>query len=214
MAFGSNTVSFASAGSTFGPWGTAAGAVIGFGLDLWGSKGQAEADLLQAKSDALNYRTAALQTGVQIDQAKSDISAYETFLSAFPNYADLEKNKFEASSRQEFRSLMENYGMGNVAAGRSGRVGGSFGLVVGEAKKELVDFSGEDLALGGDDGGRYQMARTELFGNLTSQENQAKGQLDILRSSLSVLDETLGLYNQAEQDAQARVNQEQKAAST
>ena len=213
------TASGAAIGTAIAPGvGTAIGAGIGFIVDMgnWlgGNSAQANADVLQAKSDALNYKTSALQTGVQIEQTKSDISAYESFLAAFPNFKSLQKNSFEDQSRQEYRGLLANFAGGNAMAGATGRVGGSAGLVVEEARQELADYAGTDLALGGDDGGRYQMAKTELWGNLDAQEKQANDQLGILKTSLGVLDETLGLYNQAYADATARVASEEKAART
>lgn len=197
--------------------GTAIGAGIGaiFDIGNWlsGQSAQDNADILQAKSDALNYKTSALSTQVSIDQTKSDISAYEDFLSAFPNYKDLQKNTFEAQSRNEFKGLLENFGSTNVAAGVTGRSGGSAGLVSSEYEKELNDFAGIDKMLGGE-GGRYQMAKTELLGNLDTQEKQSKNQLEVLKTSLGTLDETLGLYNNAAASAEARVKSETKAAQT
>jgi len=214
----SGTGTGASIGTAIMPGiGTAIGAGLGaiFDIGSWlsGQSAQDNADILQAKSDALNYKTAALETGVAIEQAKSDISAYETFLSAFPNYADLQKNTFEASSRSEFKGLLENFGSTNVAAGVTGRSGGSAGLVSKEYEKELDDYAGIDKTLGGE-GGRYQMAKTELLGNLTAEEKQATNQLGILKTSLGTLDETLGLYNEAAASAEARVKSETKAAKT
>ncbi|MBU1081615.1 MAG: hypothetical protein KKB59_14120 [Spirochaetes bacterium] len=210
LSFGGTGVG-ASIGTAILPGiGTAIGAGLGLLFDFvnWGSAQANEdaADALSAKSDALSYHTAALETSVAIEQANSNISAYESFLSAFPNYAELTKNSYEAQSRNEFRGLLNNYAMGNVAAGASGRVGGSAGLLTAEAQSELVDYAGADMELGGGDGGRYEMARTELYGNLTAEEEQARSQLEVLRSSLSMLDETLELYTTAEADAQERVD--------
>jgi len=214
----SGTATGATIGTTLLPvWGTVIGAGLGAIFDtlswLGGQNSQDNADLLQAKSDALGYRTAVLETQTSIDQTKSDISAYESFLSAFPNYADLQKNAFEAESRSEFKGLLENFGASNVVAGITGRSGGSAGLVSKQMENELDDFAGSDKVLGGE-GGRYAMARTELLGNLATEESQARNQLSVLTSSLSTLDETLGLYNDAATSADARVKDETKAAST
>lgn len=215
----STTASGAAIGTAIAPGvGTAIGAGLGFIVDMgnWlgGSSAEASAAALQAKSDAVNYKTQALQTETQIDQTKSDISQYESFLARLPNYQALQKNTFEAQSRQEFKGLLNNFAMTNVAAGASGRVGGSLGLVSEEARFELADYAGGDLALGGDDGGRYEMAKTELWGELDAQESQARDQLGILKTSLPRLDEALGLYNQAASDATARAKKEERAAET
>jgi len=236
MAFGQNTASLAATGATLGSFapgagtliGAGVGALIGLGLDLWGSSTQAETDLLQANSDVLSYETQSLALDTQINaannditQAKSDISAYEQFLAAFPNAANLQKNSFEAQSRNEYKGLLSNYAMGNAYAGASGRVGGSAGLVTAEDQAELVDYSGADMALGGGDGGRYQMSRDELYNNLTMQEEQARTQLGVYQTSLStlqdnvsILTETQDLYDTAATSAATRVTQETKAVET
>jgi hypothetical protein len=181
--------------------GGAIGAGVGFVTDLFGGGNKASARIIQARSDKLNAETAVLETGIRIQQTEADISAYDAFISAFPNYADLQKNTFEAQSRGEFRSLMNNFAMGNVSSGATGRTGGSFGMVAQEAQNELIDFTGEDMKLGGGDGGRYQMAGTELNFNLTNQEKQAKTQREILNTSLGTLGEMKDLYEHAAKTA-------------
>jgi len=215
----SGTATGASIGTVILPGiGTAIGAGLGAIIDtgnwLFGQSAQDNADILQAKSDALSYHTAALETGMSIQRTNSDISSYEIFLSAFSNYADLQKNTFEAQGRGEFKGLLENFGMGNARAGATGRVGGSAGLLSAEARFELVDYAGEDMNIKTDDGGRYQMAKTELLGNLTAEEKQATDQLGILKTTLGTLEETLGLYNNAAASAEARVQSETHAAET
>lgn len=163
-------------------------------LNLQNGRTDLENSILSIQSNKLGLQgqvaqleTQKLELGVQKTQTASDISAYDSFLSAFPNYADLQKNTFEAQSRQEFRGLLNNYAINNVQAGATGRVGGSAGLVAQEAQNELIDFSGSDMELGGGDGGRYQMGRSELYGNLTAQQTQAETQRGILATSLTTL---------------------------
>lgn len=197
--------------------GTLAGAAIGFAFDLgnwvFASGNEHEAKAIQAGAEALDYRTRKLQTGLQVKQAKSDVSAYESFLAAFPGYAELQKDTFEAQSRSEFRGLLENFGSGNAIGGATGRAGGSFGLAVADAGRELADFAGSDLALGGVAGGRYQLGKDDLADNLAGQERQARGQLDILKSSIGVLEETLGIYDKAEASAEKTARKEKSAAT-
>lgn len=200
------TIAAAGLGTAIAPGiGTLIGAGLGFVVDfgswLSASANEKEADTIQAESDILGYQTSILQTKAQIDETKANISAYESFLSYFPNYKDLQKNTFEAQSRQEFKSLMNNFAMTNVAAGERGHVGGSAALFADEAKAEVVDYAGADMALGGGDGGRYEMAQTELVGSLDSQQLQAENQLGVLRSSLGYLNDTVDLYDTALQSA-------------
>lgn len=204
------TASGAAVGTAIAPGiGTLIGAGVGFIVDFWSwlsaSANKKKAERLQAESDILSYQTSILQTKAQIDETKANISAYESFLSYFPNYADLQKNTFEAQSRQEYKGLLSNFTGINAKAGSSGRVGGSVGLLAGEAKSELADFAGADLAIGGGDGGRYEMAQTELVGSLDSQQLQAENQLGVLRSSFGYLNDTVDLYNTALQSAQDRL---------
>lgn len=214
MAFGQNTVAFASAGSVFGPWGTGIGALIGLGFDLFGSTQDSQATAYQREAEALQYKTSALQTGIQIDQTKADISAYENYLAAFPNYADLTKSNFEAQSKQEFGSLMKNYAMQNVAAGATGRVGGSAGMVAESAKQDLTAFAGADMSLYGNDGGTYQQAKTEMLTSLDTTQKQYQSQLDIFKTSLPVLTETKALYESAAAKATDAAASAKRAADT
>lgn len=210
-----NTIGWASAGAAIGgPWGAGIGGAIGLGMDILGGGNSAKARQLDAESQALGYQTAALQTGVQIQQTTSDISAYENFLTAFPNYAELTKRNFEAESRNQFNTLLQNYAGQSVIAGETGRVGGSAGLVAAEAQSELRDYAGTDEALGGEAMGRYGMGKSELDFNLTTQQNQATSQLGILKTSLGTLEETLGLYQNAQSSAESRAKQAEKAGKT
>lgn len=202
------TAAGAAVGTAIAPGiGTLIGAGLGFVVDfgswLSASSNEKEAEKLQAESDVLGYKTTILQTQAQIDETSANISAYESFLSYFPNYADLQKNTFEAQSRQEFKGLMNNFAMTSVAAGERGHIGGSAALFAQDAKFELADYAGADLALGGGEGGRYEMGQTELHGTLENQQLQAENQLGVLRSSLGYLDEALGLYNTALASAEA-----------
>lgn len=193
-------------------------AIAGFGLSLastfGGAGNSASSRILQGKSDKLNAEIAVLETGVKIEQTKADISAYDSFLSAFPNYAELQRNTFEAQSKGEFRGLLNNFAMGNVGAGASGRAGGSFGMMVQEAQNDLIDFAGADMQLGGGDGGRYQMAGSELNNNLTMQEQQARTQRDILGTSLGTLGEVKGLYEKAVGNANESIKDARHAKKT
>ena len=201
------------AGTAIAPgWGTA----IGFGIDLLnyvtGTANENKADaldneslLIQAKSDVTTLNTNVGLAKTNILSTEKTISAYESFLDAFPNYADLQKSSFEAQSRGEFKGLLNNYAMGNARAGATGRTGGSAGLLSAEDQSELVDYAGEDMNISTDDGGRYQMARDETYNNLTLQEQQARDQLGIYQSTLGNINDTLGMYETALTDAQNRV---------
>lgn len=217
LGFG-GTAAGAAIGTAIGPIGTLIGAGLGFVLDIgsWlgASETEKKAEGLQAESDILSLQTSSLQTKARIDETNANISAYESFLSLFPNYADLQKNTFEAQSRQEFKGLLSNFSMTHAAAGERGHVGGSAGLFADEARFELADFAGNDLALGGGDGGRYEMARTELQGTLDSQLAQAQNQLSVLQSSLSMNEETLTALTAAQTSAEARLAKETAAAAT
>ena len=117
--------SFAKLGK-FGKWiGGGIGAIIGFGMDLWEANNDAKARILQAESDVLGYKTYILATGAEIDQTRANISAYEDFLAAFPNYQQLQKGQFEMQARNEFRQLRSAYAGANTVASATGRTGGS-----------------------------------------------------------------------------------------
>lgn len=224
MAGLSSTAGYASAGmeigssiaklGKFGKWiGGGIGAIVGFGMDLWEANNDAKARILQAESDVLGYKTNILATGAEIDQTKANISAYEDFLAAFPNYQQLQKGQFEMQARNEFRQLRENYTIQNVAAGATGRVGGSAGLVAEEARQDLTAYAGGDMEIG-DDNGLYGMAKRELWNNLDTTERQYKNQLSVYQTSLGTLQETQGLYQNALGSAEKRLAGAQKAKRT
>jgi len=216
LDFGATGAGVAIGAGVGGPLGAVVGGALGFGIDLLdyvsGSANDQQAEalddagrLIQAKSDVSNLTVNVGIAKTNILSTEKTISAYESFLDAFPNYADLQKNTFEAQSRSEFKGLLNNYAMGNARAGSTGRAGGSAGLISAEDRAELADYAGDDLVLGGGDGGRYQMARDETYNNLTMQEQQARDQLGIYQSTLGNINETLGLYEAALTDAQNRV---------
>lgn len=221
MAGLENTMSYAATGAALGSAlpgigtaiGAGVGAIAGLVTDLWGGKNDARARILQAESDILSYKTNILATGAEIEQTRSNISAYEDFLAAFPNYEQLQKTQFEMQSRNEFRQLRENYAGQNVIAGTTGRVGGSAGMVAEEARLDLAAYAGGDLELG-DDGGMYGMAKRELYGNLKTTQKQYKNQLSVYQTSLGTLQETQGLYQQALGSAEGRLKGAQKAKRT
>jgi len=202
-----------AAGTAIAPgWGT----LIGLGVDLLGyvtgSANEKKADaldneslLIQAKGDVSSLTANVGLAKANIVATEGAITGYEQFLEAFPNYAEGQKSQYEADARKEFKGLLNNYAMGNAWAGATGRVGGSAGLLSAEDQFELVDYSGEDMNIKTDDGGRYQMFRDELYNNLTSQEQYAQTQLSVYQTTLPAINETLGLYETALTDAQNRV---------
>lgn len=221
MAGFESTLGYAGAGATigsaFGPLGTAigagVGAIAGLVTDLWGGKNDAQARILQAESDILSYKTNILATGAEIEQTRSNISAYEDFLAAFPNYEQLQKGQFEMQARNEFRQLRSAYAGANTVASATGRTGGSAALVSGEAKMDLAAYAGGDLEIG-DDNGMYGMAKRELHGNLETTQKQYKNQLSVYQTSLGTLQETQRLYQQALGSAEGRLKGAQKAERT
>lgn len=193
----SGTISGATAGfSSFGLWGALIGGGLGLVSDIWGAALGTDADKLQNEATALEYSTKAKETGVSIEETKSNISAYESYLANYGNYEDLQKSNFEAQSRQEFKQLITNMGLQDVASGASGRTGLSVEGVGSEAKAEAVDYAGTDLSLAGGDG-RYGMAKSELWNNLDLEQKKSESQLQIYKTSLGVLQENQKLYQDA-----------------
>lgn len=131
------------------------------------------------------------QLGVSIQETESNISAYESFLARYPEYAQFEEEKFKTEGEAEYRQLMENYGMINVLAGATGRTGAgtSFGAVGKQAMEGVQRFVGEDMSLDAT-GGLYGMGYKELMGNLQLEQETATRQLDIYRTSLDTLFES------------------------
>lgn len=224
MAGLNSTAGYASAGmeigssfsklGKFGKWiGGGIGAIVGFGMDLWEANNDAKARILQAESDILGYKTNILATGAEIEQTRANVSAYEDFLAAFPNYQQLQKGQFEMQARNEFRQLRSAYAGANTVASATGRTGGSAALVSGEAKMDLAAYAGDDLEIG-DDNGMYGMAKRELYGNLETTQKQYKNQLSVYQTSLGTLQETQGLYQNALGSAEKRLAGAQKAKRT
>lgn len=221
MAGFESTMSYAATGAALGSAlpgigtaiGAGVGALVGFVSDLWGGSNDAKARILQAESDVLGYKTNILATGAEIDQTKANISAYEDFLAAFPNYQQLQKGQFEMQARNEFRQLRSAYAGLNTVASATGRTGGSAALASGEARQDLAAYAGGDLEIG-DDGGLYGMAKKELWNNLDTTERQYKNQLSVYQTSLGTLQETQGLYQQALGSAENRLAGAQKAKRT
>lgn len=207
-------------------------AIIGAGISLYNvfasNVAQNQATAQSQDANALQYQTASLETGVQIDQTKSNISAYEDYLAAFPNYAELQKGNFEAEAKNQFNSLLGNFTAANesragvnVAAAASGRVGGSVGMIGAEAEQKTVQaddalkvYAGNDRVLGGTEGGLYQRAKDELWGNLDTTYKQYQGQLDIYKTSLGTLQQTKTLYDSAAQKATDLAAASRHAAET
>lgn len=221
MAGLESTMSYAATGAALGSAlpgigtaiGAGVGAFVGLFTDLWGGKNDAQARILQAESDILSYKTNILATGAEIEQTRSNISAYEDFLAAFPNYEQLQKGQFEMQARNEFRQLRSAYAGSNTVASATGRTGGSAALVSGEAKMDLAAYAGGDLEIG-DDNGMYGMAKRELYGNLETTQKQYKNQLSVYQTSLGTLQETQGLYQQALGSAEGRLKGAKKAKRT
>lgn len=199
----------ASLGSVFGPAGSIVGGIIGgiTGLVL-GSQQKANekaSEKLQLESDILGYKTILEGLDTEVAGTQQNISAYEDFLAAFPNYADLQRGLFEADARAQFRGLRENFAIKNVDAGATGRVGGSAGLIAEEARGDLAAYAGEDLDIATADGAIYDMSKSELWNNLDITERQYRGQMGVLQTSLSNLEDTIGLYQQALASAESRL---------
>ncbi len=174
--------------------------MVGIGSAISKSKSQKKAEKLQReqwelekKLTALELKQQAGQLGVSILETESDISAYESFLARYPEYARFEEEKFKAEGEAEYRQLMENYGMINVLAGATGRAGAgtSFGEVGKQATEDVQRFAGEDMTLD-KTGGLYGMGYQELMGNLQLEQEAATRQLDIYRTSLDTLLESRG----------------------
>lgn len=202
----SGTLSGATTGFTIaGPWGALIGGALGLGTDIWGATLGADASKLQDEATALEYSTKAKETGVSVEEAKSNISAYEAYLANYGNYADLQKSTFEAQSRNEFKQLLTNMGLQDVSSGMTGRTGLSVEAAGTEAKAEVVDYAGADLSLDGGDG-RYGMAKSELWNNLDLEKKKAEGQLNIYKTSLGVLQENQKLYQGAAEDYTEKAN--------
>jgi hypothetical protein len=150
---------------------------------------------LEKKSQIADIEANLLGLDVQRQETGSNISAYEGFLERFPGYAQLEQDKFQAAGESQFRGLMENYGLSNVMAGATGGggAGTSAGALGARARGDAVGFAGEDLSLAGGDG-MYGRGFEELTTNLQVEEQTARQQLDIYRSSLETIEGTEDIY--------------------
>ena len=83
-----------------------------------------------------------------------------------------------------------------------------------QAEDTLKVYAGNDKVLGGAEGGMYQMAKNELWGNLDTTQKQYQSQLDIFKTSLGTLQQTKGLYDEAAQKATDLAAASAKAAKT
>jgi hypothetical protein len=211
--------------------------IIGAGIALYNvfasSSANAQATSYQQEANANNYaaqaagyQTQALQTEVQIDQTKSNISAYEDYLSAFPNYAELQKNSFETQAKSTFEGLLSNYEAAkesasavDAASGASGRSGATMALFAdkanvqaGKAETGLMDYAGTDKVLGGSAGGMYQQGKDELYHNLDTTQKQYQSQLDIYKTSLGTLQQSLDLTKKNAVDMQTAADRASRVA--
>jgi hypothetical protein len=187
-----NTAAGVTIGSAIAPGiGTLIGGGIGLLTDIFSgasaSKAQKEAQKLERKAKAAEYRTRAAETGIQIAQTTSDISAYESFLSDLPVEQEVKRQQYEANARTQFKGLLSNMGLADVAVGVVGRSGASAQAIGTEAETELQAYTGADQQLGGGDGGLYELEKTSLENDLEAEQMKYENQLDVYRTTLTTL---------------------------
>lgn len=163
--------------------------------DIWGLK----RDIAGLTGDIATTKTAIAETEMGI----ADIGDW---LGLYPAYAEKEKTQMEQAGRREYETLMENYGMMNVLAGATGRVGAGTSMAVagGQARGKVAGFVGEDLTFD-PEGGFYGMAWAELLQNLGAEYTGKERQLDVLETSLSTLGEAQTGYEEALSEAEQQL---------
>ncbi|HOX32048.1 MAG TPA: hypothetical protein PLB91_06935 [Spirochaetales bacterium] len=149
----------------------------------------------------MSLESAAEETGLKLEEAKSNIAIYEAFLQNFANTERTQKDNFESKAKADYSALVENMGLADVAAAASGRSGSSVQAIGNQAREKVAEYAGADLSLGGKDGGLYELNKTELENDLASQRTQAEGQLDVLKRSVPVLEKTMKQYQKAAKKA-------------
>ena len=149
------------------------------------------------KQAALSYKNAAAQADVSIAEAQSDISQYEQFLANFSNTETLKKTSYETEAKGQYATLIGNMGLADAASAATGRTGASVQAIGNQVKQKVVDYAGADLALGGGDGGLYELGKTELQNELDSEKLNAEQQVSVLQTSLATFQQAKASYEDA-----------------
>jgi len=167
---------------------------------------QVESDIRDLESQIIDWETSLGVTKTQIAETEFGISTMELALERFPGYAALEQEKVETAGKQQYQELMQNFGMMNVLAGATGRVGTgtSMQTVGAEARQNVAEFVGEDLAFD-TEGGLYGMTWAELLKNLEAERQSYEGQLDVYQTSLDQLLETEETLTEAISEAESQL---------
>lgn len=131
------------------------------------------------------------QIDVGLQEANFNIGSLTEMLSRFPESASLQRDTYQQQGEGQLRTLQQNLGEQNVAAGIRG-VGNGTGpttaSVMGEqARQDVVTFAGSDMALGGA-AGLYERGLAELNANLDAQRRTAEGQIGILNTTVDTLE--------------------------
>lgn len=179
--------------------------------DLTGQQAEQSArdQLLSASGEITSLETSISNIGVDIAEAESKVSGYQSFLDRYGDYYKTETTKaqagiaeLEASGKAAYENLMQTMGYADALAGATGRVaaGSSMAHVGQKTKSDVIDYVGEDMTLD-ETGGLYGQQRTaaslsydQLLLDLEAERTEAEQQKKIWGMSLeSLLESKKGL---------------------
>ncbi|MBN2861273.1 MAG: hypothetical protein JXK93_13490 [Sphaerochaetaceae bacterium] len=151
---------------------------------------------LQSNIDALTMdidlwdEDYALQTG----QIQSQIDTYDDLLSNWQSTYEEKTTAAEMEGKSQLNSLLSNWSSTEVVASERGAMG-SVGLVANQQKRNVIDFAGSDMKLGGENG-LYGTSYNNLITALSNQHSQYATQRDLLSSGLDLT--TMTMQNELE----------------
>lgn len=168
-------------------------------------KQQAKDQLMGAKQAVSDIESQISQTTVDIAEAQSKISGFQSFLDRFGDYYQTKTTQAQAgiaelemSGKQAYENLMQTLGYTDALAGATGRAGAGTSMAqVGElAKQNVIDYVGADMTLD-QTGGLYGLQRTsaglsydQLLLDLQAEHSEAEAQKGIWGTSLVTLEKS------------------------